>query len=143
MLISDIVRRNAQFFADDDAFVVPGERTTSWGEVEERTNRLARALLELGLEKGDRIAMFAPNCGEYVEFYFSCAKSGVIGAALNIRLAPHELVQYLRIVEPEAILVHSSLVASARAFVGEVGSIRHMIGFGAGHGLGLDLEELL
>ena len=87
--------------------------------------------------------MFAPNCGEYVEFYFSCAKSGVIGAALNIRLAPHELVQYLRIVEPEAILVHSSLVASARAFVGEVGSIRHMIGFGAGHGLGLDLEELL
>ena len=116
---------------------------TSWGELEERTNRLARAFGWLGLGKGDRVAIFAPNCGEYADFYFGCAKSGVIGAPLNVRLAPRELVQYLGIVEPAAILVHSSLVEAARGFVGEVGSIRHVVGLGPGHGLELDLEQLL
>lgn len=143
MLVSDIVRRNAQYFAADEAVVVPGERVTTWGELEERTNRLARALLALGLEKGDRVAMFAPNCAEYLDFYFACAKSGVIGAPLNIRLAPHELAQYLRIVEPAALLVHASLLEIARAFTGEVGSLRQLVGFGADHGADLDLETML
>jgi acyl-CoA synthetase (AMP-forming)/AMP-acid ligase II len=85
MLVSDIVRRNAKFFGNNDAVVVPGGLTHTWLELDIRTNQFANALLDLGLAKGDRIAVYAPNCSEYVDLFFACAKSGVVGAAVNIR----------------------------------------------------------
>ena len=144
MLVGDIVRRNAEYFADDDAVVVPDQGPVSWAGLEQRTNQLARSFAELGLEKGDRVSMLAPNGLEYLEFFFACAKSGIIGAALNVRLAPAELTAYLGdIVEPRAILVHEQFNPLADAFLPEVGSIEHVVGIGVGHGRDLDYEQLL
>ncbi len=143
MLVSDIVRRNAEFFGEREAVVVPGSRITTWGELEVRTNRLARAFGSLGVAKGDRVAMFAPNCGEYIDFFFACAKAGVIGAATNIRLAAYELVRYLNYLEPAAIIVHAEVAESARAWLGELPASVKVIGAGHGHGFSLDLEELI
>ena len=142
MLVSDIVRRNASAFASADAVVVPGERTTSWEDLEARTNRLGRAFLDLGLRKGDRVATFAPNCGEYIDFFFACAKTGVIGATTNVRLAPYELTSYLQYVEPTAVLVHGSLKDGA-GWIDDLPSVKHVIGIGSGHGYDLDLEALI
>ncbi|MFQ5516669.1 MAG: AMP-binding protein [Acidimicrobiia bacterium] len=142
MLVSDIVRRNAEYFADRDAVVIPEESTTTWAELEQRSNRLARALLDLGLEKGDRISTFAPNCGEYFDFFFACAKTGIIGATVNIRLAAPEVASYLNYVEPGAILVHAELNDAAAAFLGDVPSLDHVIGIGDDHGFDLDIHEM-
>lgn len=143
MLVSDIVRRNAQFFGDRDAVVTPGGVRHTWAELDARTTRFANALTALGLVKGDRLAMFAPNSPEYIDFFFACAKSGVIGATTNTRLTPTEIEAYHGYVEPAALLVHADLVESAREWAAEVPSLRHLIGFGGGHGLDLDLETLL
>lgn len=143
MLVSDIVRRNAQYFGGRDAVVTPGGVRRSWRELDERTDRFANALLGLGLTKGDRLALFAPNCPEYVEFFFACAKSGVIGATTNTRLSAYETSSYHGYVEPTALLVHADLVEQAKAWIADVPSLRHVIGFGACHGLDLDLETLL
>ena len=143
MLVGDIVRRNAAFHGEWDAVVVPGGVTRTWRQLDERTNRLANALHDLGLGKGDRIAMYAPNCAEYVEFYFGTAKSGVIGAATNVRLAGYETGSYLSYVEPAAVLVHADLLPAARKWLNAVPSVKHLIGFGGDHGLDLDLEDLL
>lgn len=143
MLVSDIVRRNARFFGNDDAVVVPGGLTRTWLELDVRTNKFANALLDLGLTKGDRIAVYAPNCGEYVDFFFACAKSGVVGAATNIRLAPYEIGSYLSYVDPTAVLVHADLLDQAHKWLPDVPSAKHIIGFGGDHGLDLDLETLI
>ncbi|MFN3215889.1 MAG: AMP-binding protein [Acidimicrobiales bacterium] len=143
MLVSDIVRRNAEFFGDRDATVLPDGSSKTWAGVEDRSSRLANALLALGLTKGDRCATFASNAPEYIEFFFGCAKAGVIGATTNIRLAPVELASYLSYVEPAAILVSADQADAARRFVDDVASIRHVIGFGPDHGFDLDYEELL
>jgi acyl-CoA synthetase (AMP-forming)/AMP-acid ligase II len=143
MLVGDIVRRNAVFHADYDAVVVPGGLTYTWRELDLRTNRIANALRDLGLSKGERLAMYAPNCAEYVQFFLGCAKSGVIGAATNIRLAPYETGAYLAYVEPTAVLVHADLLNTARAWLDSVPSVKHLIGFGGDHGLDLDLEDLI
>lgn len=143
MLVSDIIRRNAQFFGGQDAVVVPGGRSITWQDLNERTDRFARALSELGLAKGERLAIYSPNCSEYVEFFFACAKSGVIGAATNTRLAPYETSSYLSYVEPTALLVHADSLDAARRWVDDVPSIKHLIGFGGDHGLALDLERLI
>lgn len=143
MLVSDIVRRNARFFGDEPAVVVPGGAARTWSDLDTRTDRFASALTGLGLSKGDRIAVFAPNCGEYIEFFFATAKSGVVGAAVNIRLAAYEISSYLSYVEPAAVLVHADLADSARAWLPDVHSAKLVIGFGGDHGFDLDLEELI
>ena len=143
MLVSDIVTRNAQFFPEREALVTPGGVSRTWAEVDERTTRFGNALLELGLQKGDRLAIFAPNCTEYVEFFFACAKAGVAGAATNIRLSEYEIASYLSYVEPAALLVHADLLEDARGWIEQVASLKRVIGFGGDHGLDLDLEQLL
>jgi acyl-CoA synthetase (AMP-forming)/AMP-acid ligase II len=143
MLVSDIVRRNAEFFPDGDAVVVPGQPVKSWSTLLRRSHQLARAFGALGVHKGDRVAMYAPNCGEFVEFFFGCAISGVVGAATNVRLAGAEAAAYLRYVEPTCIVVHADVAATARTWLADVFSVRHVIGIGQGHGFDLDYETLL
>jgi len=142
MLISDIVRRNAEHFPDRDATVVPDVETRTWAQLEERSNRLANALLDLGIRKGDRVATLASNAPEYLEFFFACAKTGIIGSTCNVRLAPYELESYLRYTEPSAIIVSADQADLANRFIGEVPSIGHVIGFGSDHGLPLDYEDI-
>ena len=143
MLVSDIVRRNAGFFPDADAVVVPGRPAVSWATLEERTNQLGRAFLDLGLGKGDVVAVFAPNCGEYIEFFFACAKTGVLGAATNIRLAGREVTHHLNYVQPVAVLVHAHMADAARQWLDEVPSVKHVVGIGPGHGFDRDYDQLV
>ncbi|HVS43312.1 MAG TPA: class I adenylate-forming enzyme family protein, partial [Candidatus Dormibacteraeota bacterium] len=143
MLVSDIVRRNAEFFGERDAIVAPGRPTLSWTALEERTNRLARALLALGLRKGDRVAILAPNCGEYIELFFACARSGIVGAATNIRLTAADLAAYLAGVGPGAAIVHAAVADLARDCVARLPGCERIVGVGEGHGVDLDLETLV
>ena len=146
MLVSDIAARNAEFFGDAVAVIDPASgRSTTWAELDRRASRLARVLRsELNLQKGDRLTMCAPNCAEYLEFYFACARSGLIGNAINTRLSAGELASYLNLVEPSAALVHASLSSQADSWLPAVASIGHVIGFGSrDHGRQLDLETLL
>ena len=141
MLVSSIVRRNADLWPDRDAVVEPGRQTQSWGALEERTNRLARALRDLGVGHGDRLGVLAPNCAEHLELFFAEAKSGVIGAPMNIRLTRDDLVAYCRYVEPAALVVHASLADTARELASSTPSIGHVVGFGGDHGFDVDLDD--
>ncbi|MFV0463063.1 MAG: class I adenylate-forming enzyme family protein [Nostocoides sp.] len=143
MLVSDIVRENAKIFPEHEAIVTPEGLSRTWREVDERTTRLANAFLSLGMTKGDRIALFAPNCPEYVEFFFACAKSGVVGAPTNIRLAPYEIASYHGYVEPTAVIVHADVASTAAKWLPDVPSVKHVIGIGPEHDQPLDLEALI
>jgi acyl-CoA synthetase (AMP-forming)/AMP-acid ligase II len=144
MLVGDIARRNAEFFGEADAVIEPlAGRRSSWVQMDARANQLARALRSLGIGKGERLAIFASNCAEFLDLFFGCARSGVIGAAVNVRLSAEDIASYLHHVEPVAVAVHASLAPQAEHWLADVPSIRHVIGVGADHGRTLDLEELL
>jgi len=51
--------------------------------VDERACRLANALLGLGLQKGDRIAVLARNCFEWIEIYAAVGKAGFVAVPIN------------------------------------------------------------
>lgn len=55
-------------------------------QLDERINRLANALLDLGLRKGDRVAILMRNGHEYIETDFALSKTGLVRVALNYRL---------------------------------------------------------
>src|ERR1700687_2233931 len=60
----------------------------------DRSCKLANALLGLGLEKGDRIAVLAYNCLEWMEIYAAVAKAGLVVVPINFRLIGPE-VRYI------------------------------------------------
>ena len=74
MNIGDITAKWANLDADRPALVdIPTGRRLSFGELEQAVRRLANGLLDLGLAKGDRVAVLAKNGIEYFEVYYACA----------------------------------------------------------------------
>ncbi len=75
----------------DRRFIVFEGKPLSFAQFNERVNRLAHALQEFGVQKGDRVGMLHVNCPQYVEAYFAAAKIGAIFVPLNFRAKSDEL----------------------------------------------------
>jgi len=71
--------------------VISGERTVSYADLADRTDRLANALKDRGVAKGDRVAYLGENDPSFVEAFFACGLIGAIFVPLNTRLAAPEL----------------------------------------------------
>ena len=67
------------------------ERPFTYQEVNLRTNQLSHFLLEIGIQKGDRVSVLLYNCHQYIETFFAISKIGAILVPLNWRLAGPEL----------------------------------------------------
>jgi fatty-acyl-CoA synthase len=84
----------------------------NYAAMNRRVNALTRYLLqELGLKRGDRIAVYSRNRAEYVFLFFACAKSGVILVPLNFRLMPRELDQLIHDAEPQLFLYEAEFTS--------------------------------
>lgn len=88
-------RRAVQLFGRKIG-VVDGERRFTYAEFGDRCTRLANALLELGLQRGDRVAYLAYNSYPLLEGYFGVLEAQGVLLPLNVRLAPNELAYILR-----------------------------------------------
>lgn len=77
-------------------FLLTSSGPLSYGEVDSRSDALAAALANLGVERGDRIALVLPGCPEFVVSLFAAAKLGAVVVPLNPRLRPDELQYMLR-----------------------------------------------
>jgi len=85
-------------------------RTFTYGELNERVDQLTGALAKLGIAKGDRVALLAPNCAEYFELQFACGRLGAIMLPLNWRLTVPEL-EYILSDSTPSLLVHDKAFA--------------------------------
>ena len=63
----------------------------TYSQANERINRLANGLVELGIKKGDRIGIVQVNCNQFPEIYFASAKLGAIFVPINFRAKADEL----------------------------------------------------
>ncbi len=85
-------------------------RSLTYAQYEARASRLASAFGGLGLAKGDRVAVFAYNCLEWMEIYAACAKSGVVAVPVNFRLTAPEVRYIVEDSGSAALLVGADLV---------------------------------
>lgn len=76
--------------------LVEGEKRFTYAQLDERVTRLANALREMRIARGDRVATCCVNCAEFVEVFFATARIGAMLVPLNWRLAPGELDYQLR-----------------------------------------------
>jgi long-chain acyl-CoA synthetase len=106
---------NAEREPDRLACVVGGD-SLSYGQLREASCRFASALLDLGLQPGDRIGLYLPNCVDYVTCYLGVMRAGMIANPINAVLTPHE-VQYLLSDSGAAALVSTKKLADGLASV--------------------------
>src|SRR5579862_1139974 len=92
MTIGDLFDRTVARFTDRDALISrhQGIRYT-YGQLHEQVDACARGLMALGINKGDRVGIWAPNCAEWTITQFACAKIGAILVNINPAYRLHEL----------------------------------------------------
>lgn len=106
--------------------VFEGKRYT-YSQVNERSNRLANALLGWGVKKGDRVAIIQVNCSQFLETYYAVAKVGAILVPLNFRAKADELSYMLTNAEAVALLVGERYVDMVNGMRPDTASVRNYI----------------
>jgi len=95
MVLGEILVRNNTRNPERLAVVDTSTNATcTYGELNARVNRLAHALIDLGVRKSDRVAIAQHNCLEYIEAFFAAMKIGAVLTTIDFRAASREL-QYL------------------------------------------------
>src|SRR5437763_15097954 len=104
----DFLARSARTWRDVIA-VVDGDRRFTYAEFEERVARQAGALIGLGVQAGDRVAVLAPNGAMALEAHFAPMRVGAVLVMLNTRLATGELAWILQHCGAQVLLVDPAL----------------------------------
>ena len=99
MNTTEILMIAAAIVPDRTAIVFDGQHF-SFEALQERVNRLANAMADLGVGKGDRVAAMQTNCNHLVEIYFAAAQLDAVYVPINFRAKEEELATMLGIVDP-------------------------------------------
>lgn len=102
MKICGLLAHHARYAPGHTSVVFEGRRLT-YAELDARVNRLANAMLDAGLGKGDRVVTVLPNCMELLEVYWACAKTGIVVVPLSPLLLPAGLASLLGDAEPRIV----------------------------------------
>lgn len=105
-LLVDLLRRHASKTPEAPC-LVHGEERVSFEILDARSSRLARALGDAGVAKGDRVAILDRNGIEIFELFFACAKLGAIMMPLNWRLSAVEIAAIVADGAPVLVLVRA------------------------------------
>jgi acyl-CoA synthetase (AMP-forming)/AMP-acid ligase II len=101
----------------DLACITQGDATMSYGELDAAANRLAHGFLDLGVERGQRVAVLGENSIEHCVLFMAASKVGAVAVPLNYRLAPAELAFIIEDANTKALLIldgMESLLAALR-----------------------------
>lgn len=108
MNLADAIRKWASLTPGNTAIIdATTDRRVTFAELLERVTRLAVGLADLGLEKGERVAVLSTNSIEYFEVYYACAMAGYIAQPMNWRLSAEEVARIVEDGKPAVFLNHS------------------------------------
>ena len=94
--------------------IVAGGRRISYGELLDDVNRLAGAMNQLELKKGDRVALLMLNCPEFITSFYASMKLGLITVSLNVMFKKEEADYVLQDSEPEVLIAQEMFLPLIR-----------------------------
>jgi fatty-acyl-CoA synthase len=139
LTVATILRHGAAVFSDASVVTVgpsegegAGNRRASFGEVAERSHRLANALTSLGVTGDARVGTFMWNNQEHLEAYLAIPSMGAVLHTLNIRLFPEQVAYIANHAEDEVVIVDSSLIPLLARVLPEMKTVRTVLVTGSG-----------
>src|SRR3954451_11732584 len=124
--LADMVRERARSRGDAIAFEFEG-RATSFAEFDVKTNKVANALIAMGVNKGERIAYLGKNSDVYFELLMGAMKAGVVMAPVNWRLAGPEIAFIVEDCKAAILFVGPEFITQVKAIRAQLPSVRHVI----------------
>jgi acyl-CoA synthetase (AMP-forming)/AMP-acid ligase II len=127
----------------DRTAIVFEDRRYTFGQLNERVNRLANGLMKLGVQKGDRVSFLQVNCNQCVETYFAVAKAGAIYLPLNFRAKEKELTYMLNTAEATTFIVGERYVPMIQSIRPEVKTLQNLVSIEQKHDDMLFYEDII
>jgi acyl-CoA synthetase (AMP-forming)/AMP-acid ligase II len=93
--------------------IIDGERHETYRQLDEHSDRFAAALASLGVSKGDRVGILAPNCIEFEVAFYGVSKAGAVVTTINSGYREREIAYQLENSGAEVLVVDRSLVDMA------------------------------
>ena len=124
--LANLVREHAAERPDQVAFS-DEERSVTFGELHDRSSRVAVALRDAGVGPGDRVALLMKNAIEYFEVLFACSKVDAIAVGLNWRLNPLELEVIIDDARPTVLVVDAEHLPSVSTSTSEGSGTRIVV----------------
>jgi len=131
MNVYEIIRRTAKLNPESPAISCKGHNF-NYMEFHDRVLRLAGCLNELGISKGERVAVLMLNCHRYLEFYYATARIGALIVPINTRLGKNELSYILNDSEAALLAVDDAMLSAFEPVRNEAGTVRNIIYTGDG-----------
>lgn len=109
-----------------------GNRRLTWRQFDRRVNRLANALLGLGIKKEDRVGIAGFNSIEWMESYFGVSKIGAVPFNLNPQAALDEIGYVIEDADAVAVIVEDDYAPIIERVTEGIASLKHLIVYGMG-----------
>jgi long-chain acyl-CoA synthetase len=126
MRISQLLDSNSKKYSDKPAIIFKGQAIT-FSQLGDITLKLAGGLTSLGLKKGDKVAIYLPNCPEYIYAYLAIWSMGLIAVPLDFMLTEEELFSCLWHSETAALITKLKPTISLPALKEKCNKLKNVI----------------
>jgi fatty-acyl-CoA synthase len=126
LLVSDFLDRAVGLYGEREAVVCGDERFT-YREFALRVNRLANALAEMNIAKGDRVAILSPNCHRFLEAFYGVTAIGAVLVPLNYRLVPSDFVYIANHAGASVFLIDEELLGVGEEIRPQLSTVREYV----------------
>ena len=124
--IADLFEYTADVVPDRIALVF-GDTRLTFAELDERANRLANGMAELGITTGDKVGIYGPNSIEWVEGLLACYKLRAIPINVNFRYVEDELAYLFSNADMVGLIFNREYAPRVGAVIDNVPTMRHLI----------------
>ncbi len=126
LLLGETIVRNVRKFPAKEGLVYGRTRLT-YRQFNARINRLAHALVDIGIKKGSKVAILAFNCNQFLEAYYALGKIGGVAVPLNFRLHAEEFAYMVHHSDAEALIVGEPFVQIVQDMQKDLPQVRKYI----------------
>ena len=149
MPITDLLERNSKLYGNEVALVeinpevqeaqrvtwkeyeliqptstAPYRRQITWSVFDEKANRVANLLLDLGIRKGQKVGILMMNCLEWLPIYFGILKSGAVAVPLNFRYTAEEISYCVKLADVDVLFFGPEFIGRIEAIAEDLGRER-------------------
>jgi acyl-CoA synthetase (AMP-forming)/AMP-acid ligase II len=136
MIIGEILARNARMYGDEIALIERepeknSRKVMTWEEFDVLANRVATALIEKGVNKGDKVIHLMMNCIEWLPLYFGILRTGAWAVPLNFRFSADEILYCADISEGKVLIFGEEFVERINTIRDDLGNVENFIFIGS------------
>ena len=125
-VIADMIRRSRYHYPDKKALIF-ADKSLTYSELEDQSNQVANALIGLGVQKYDRVAILAHNTIHHVLTWLGCCKTGAVYLAINYLLRGKDITYCINHSEATVFIVEDALYDLVKDVLDDMPTVKTLI----------------